>query len=219
MALDVIDQVGAVRREARSAVRDGKPVRVVAAAQSYDAEIADVWDAITNAERIPRWFLPISGELRLGGRYSLEGNADGEILECDPPSRLAVTWEFGGDVTWLEVRLDADGDRTTLELEHSAQVPPERWAEFGPGAVGVGWDLTLMGLAQHLGPGAPSVEPATAMAWMGSDEGLAFMARSSDAWADAAIAGGDDEIAARAAADRTIAAYTGSDATADAPDG
>ena len=34
-----------------------------------DAAIDDVWDACTNPERIPRWFLPVSGDLRLGGRY------------------------------------------------------------------------------------------------------------------------------------------------------
>ena len=46
-----------------------------------------MWDAVTSAERIPRWFLPISGDLRLGGRYQLEGNAGGEVLECAPPAR------------------------------------------------------------------------------------------------------------------------------------
>ena len=30
---------------------------------------------------------------------------------------------------------------TRLELEHIAHVDDERWAEFGPGAVGIGWDL------------------------------------------------------------------------------
>jgi uncharacterized protein YndB with AHSA1/START domain len=43
---------------------------------------------------IPRWFLPIAGDLRLGGRFQLEGNAGGEITECRPPRRLAVTWEL-----------------------------------------------------------------------------------------------------------------------------
>jgi peptidoglycan hydrolase CwlO-like protein len=36
--------------------------------RSYDAEIEELWDAVTNAERIPRWFAPITGELKLGGR-------------------------------------------------------------------------------------------------------------------------------------------------------
>jgi uncharacterized protein YndB with AHSA1/START domain len=45
--------------------------------QVYAAPVEDVWDACTNPARIPRWFLPVSGELRLGGRYQLEGNAGG----------------------------------------------------------------------------------------------------------------------------------------------
>jgi hypothetical protein len=35
------------------------------------------------------------------------------------------------------------------------------------------------------------------------------MTRSSNAWCEAAVAAGDEPEAARAAADRTIAAYTG----------
>ena len=34
--------------------------RVVAA---YATDADDLWDAVTNGERIPRWFLPISGDL------------------------------------------------------------------------------------------------------------------------------------------------------------
>ena len=43
--------------------------------RTYETTIVDLWDAITSAERIPRRFLPISGDLRLGGRYQLEGHA------------------------------------------------------------------------------------------------------------------------------------------------
>ena len=68
--------------------------------------IEDLWDVLTNAERIPRWFLPISGELELGGRYQLEGNAGGVITACEPPLHFTVTWEFGRDVSWAEVRLE-----------------------------------------------------------------------------------------------------------------
>ena len=58
---------------------------MVVASRSYDTDIDDLWEAITNAERIPRWFLPITGELRLGGRYQLQGNAGGTITACEPP--------------------------------------------------------------------------------------------------------------------------------------
>ena len=128
-----------------------------------------MWDACTNPLRIPRWFLPVSGDLRLGGRYQLEGNAGGTIERCDPPRGFTATWEFGGRVSWIEVRVTAGADgRTRLEIEHLAPLDAAGWAEFGPGAVGVGWDMALVGLAIHLSSGRPwtrsAVRPGAASA-------------------------------------------------------
>lgn len=97
--------------------------------------------------RLPRWFYPVSGDLRLGGSFQLEGNAGGEIRECDRPSRLNVT--FGGPESILDVRLTQTGDRTTVKLTHSV---PLAMAGSGAGAlfVGPGWDGALLGLAIHL---------------------------------------------------------------------
>ncbi|GAA3308787.1 hypothetical protein GCM10020295_71720 [Streptomyces cinereospinus] len=65
-----------------------------------------------------------------------------------------------------------------------------------------------MGLARHLS-GAPAVDPAEAEAWSMSEEGVRFATLSSDAWYAASVASGEPERAARAAADRTTAFYTG----------
>jgi hypothetical protein len=46
------------------------------------------------------------------------------------------------------------------------------------------------------------------MAWAASAEGREFMTLSSQRWCDASIAAGTDQADARAAADRTTAAYT-----------
>jgi uncharacterized protein YndB with AHSA1/START domain len=173
--IDIAGHVGAITRTVRRGERDGRPTQTIVAERTYDTAIDDLWDAITSPERIPRWLLPISGELRLGGRYQLEGNAGGEITTCEPPRRLAVTWEYGGDVTW--------------------------------GAVGIGWDLSLLGLALHVTSGA-AIDTAQAQAWQASDEAKEFMRGSSDAWCDADIAGGTPADIARAAADRTTEAYT-----------
>lgn len=206
--IDVVRQIGAVFREVRSCVHEGRPARVVVAARSYDTTVEDVWDALTSAERIPRWFLPVTGDLRLGGRYQLVGNAGGEITRCEPPRVLAVTWEFGGSVSWLTVALaDDQNGGTRLELEHIAHVD-DLWDQFGPGAVGVGWDLAIMGLGRHIETDA-TVDPAQAAAWSASDEGKNFVARSSADWCRASIAAGTDEADAKAAAERTTAAYTG----------
>lgn len=205
--IDPIRSAGLVTREIRSGSRDGQPTKTAVARRWYAADRPDVWDALTNAERIPRWFLPISGDLDVGGRYQLEGNASGDIERCQEPETFAVTWEFGGQVSWLQIHLsEADGG-TTLELVHEAHVDPDMWAQFGPGAVGVGWDLALHGLGQHLASGA-TLDPAEAEAWTIGPEGVQFVERAAEGWAQAAIGDGDDPGQARTAAQATVAFYT-----------
>jgi uncharacterized protein YndB with AHSA1/START domain len=206
--IDVVHQINAVQRRVGARTMEAGEARTVVVSQAYDAAIEDVWDACTSAERIPRWFLPVSGELKLGGRYQLEGNAGGTIERCDPPESFFVTWEFGGQVSWVEVRLTAEGTaRTRLEIEHIAHVGDDMWAQFGPGAVGIGWDSIFLGLSQHLS-GSPAVTPENSAAWVASDEGRRFMTLSGERWRDAHVASGADEAEARGMAERVIAAYT-----------
>jgi uncharacterized protein YndB with AHSA1/START domain len=194
--IDPIKQTDAVSREVDEAT-DGHTVVLT---RRYDGEPADVWDACTNAERIPRWFLPVSGELHEGGRYQLQGNAGGTIERCNPPTELAITWEFGGQVSRVQLRLSADGQGgTVLRLAHT--VPDDaKWQEFGPGAVGPGWDLTLLGLASHVG----DIESA-GPTWMRSPDGVRFLNLVSSGWRQAQLASGADVRAAEAAAERTLA--------------
>jgi uncharacterized protein YndB with AHSA1/START domain len=208
--IDVSQQINAVRRQVGSRAIEAGEARAVIVSQVYDTDIDDLWDACTNAERIPRWFLPITGDLRLGGHYQLEGNAGGTIETCDPPRGFTATWEFEGrGMTWIELRLTPEPDGgTRFELQHFGMIDDEMWAEFGPGAVGIGWELGLIGLAQHLASGE-AVDSAAAEAWSGSPEGVEFMTASNDRWCEANVAAGADAADARAAADRTIAAYTG----------
>ena len=210
MDFDVEGHLGAIERSVSSLERDGQPARAVTLSRSYATTLEDLWDAVTNGERIPRWFLPIGGELELGGRYQFEGNAGGVITACERPSHLAVTWEFGGEVGWVEARLSDDGrGRARLALTHTAHLS-EHWGEYGPGAVGVGWELGLMGLALHLTqPNEPKLDEA---AFVTSREGKALIAGSSEMWGQAAVAAGTDPDAARAAARRTTAFYTGESA-------
>jgi uncharacterized protein YndB with AHSA1/START domain len=203
---DPVAAAGLVAREIRTGSRDGSPTRIAIARRRYAAERPDVWDTLTNPERLPRWFLPVSGDLVVGGRYQLEGNAGGVVESCDAPESLAVTWEYGDQVSWLRVELsEADGG-TTLELAHEAHVDPELWAQFGPGAVGLGWDLALYALGRHLAGAA--LDPAAELAWPVTPEGTRFVRSAGEDWAEAAIRDGDDPREARAAAQGAIAAYT-----------
>ena len=206
--IDVDHQISAVRRTVGDRVLEAGTARVVTIGQAYDTDAADLWNALTDIERIPRWFLPISGDLRAGGTYQLEGQAHGTILTCDPPREFTATWEFGDSVSWIEVRVVGEGaDRSRFELAHIMHVD-DQWEQFGPGAVGMGYDGALVGLTIHLSTGAP-VDPATGQDWLASAGGRRFQERSAQSWYEAAVAAGDDPQWARAATDRCTAAYLG----------
>ncbi len=198
--IDIVREIDAVQREVGEGRIPAGAGRTIRLRRDYDAPIEDVWDALTNPDRISRWFLPISGDYRIGGRYQFEGNAGGEIVACERPDRLKVTWVYGEDasganVSELEVRLTTvDGGATRFELEHTAVVPEEAWEQFGPGAVGVGWDGGVLGLALHLRGGSVG-DP---IAWQLSAEGRDFFARSSEAWGAANEAAGADPTMAGA---------------------
>lgn len=206
--IDVDTQIDSVTRRVSTRVLDTGWARVVALTESFDVTVGKLWDLTTTKENIPKWFLPISGELRLGGRYQLEGNAGGRIESCNAPERFAATWESGGEASWIEVAYRRTSDaKSELELKHIAHIDADQWAEYGPGAVGIGWDMALMGLATHVKTGEP-VDPHAGAAWAGSDDGVEFMRRSSDVWRAANVAAGTEDNAASAAADRVLAAYT-----------
>lgn len=192
--IDIIAEIAATRRETGVVTIGGTEARTVVMHRTYDAEVDDVWDALTDPERIQRWFLPVTGDLRLGGRFQFKDNAGGEVLRCEPPRLLRISWVYGepqpGDVSEVEIRLTADGAKTKLDFEHVATVDEERWSTFGPGAVGVGWDGGLLGLGLHLtGNDIPEEEK---LPWMMSAEGREFYTRSSEAWGAALAAAGAD---------------------------
>ncbi|MFF3465068.1 SRPBCC family protein [Streptomyces sp. NPDC001984] len=205
---DIVDRINEIhRRVGRRTVADGE-AHTVLLRRTYDAPAEDVWDACTDPERINRWFLPVSGDLKLGGHYQLQGNAGGEILECEPPKRLKVSWVMGDSPGFseVEVRLTPEGaERTVFELEHVAVVPPEFWDQFGPGAVGVGWDLTALGLGLYLAGNA--ISPAEAEAWQSTDEARTAMTRSSEAWGEAYAASGATGDVVAAAVTATTGFY------------
>jgi uncharacterized protein YndB with AHSA1/START domain len=203
--------IGAEFRAVTDRKWDGKAAKAVVAARVYDTDPDDLWDALTSAERLPRWFAPVTGDLQLGGRYQVQGNAGGTILRCEPGRALDLTWEFGGGISWVTLRLAAEGEGTRLTLEHivlAADLDGEHWRKFGPAAVGVGWDLSFMGLGLHIASGAERPADAGA-AWAASEAGKAFMRESAAAWARAHIASGEAPETAERMAAATAAFYTG----------
>jgi uncharacterized protein YndB with AHSA1/START domain len=205
--IDIAKVLGPVDRAVRNFEKDGKPATAVVLTRLYDTTVDDLWDALTSKERIPRWFLPVEGELTLGGHYQLRGNAGGTVTACTPPKHFAATWEFGGGVTWIDVKVSAERGQARMTLEHTAFVE-DHWNLYGPGAVGIGWDLSLMGLYLHLLSGQ-AVDAAEFAVWSASAAGKSFVTESGEAWRAAHVASGEDPASAKERSDRTIGFYGG----------
>ncbi|MEU4291435.1 SRPBCC family protein [Kribbella sp. NPDC026596] len=197
--IDILEHINAVQREVS---RTGETV-TVRMRRTYQAAPEELWDALTDPERMKRWFMPVTGDLRVGGSFQLEGNAGGEILECEPPKALRVT--FGGPTSLLELRLTASGSSTDLELEHSMSEPP---APGGSGAlwVGPGWDGGLLGLALYVTGELPADADPVEMA--NSPEVVKYNEQSVRVWIEAVRSSGTtDESDLAEAAKISMAQY------------
>ena len=125
-------------------------------ALKLDVPREDVWAAITEPERISKWFGDSTElDLRPGGAGVFRW---GDIVvrvvveEVDPPRRFSYRWEpshvqAGGPTTLVEFTLEEVEGGTELRLVESgfAALPAESRAENSEG-----WDSELAELAEHL---------------------------------------------------------------------
>jgi len=91
----------------------------------YATDIDDLWQAITDRDRLARWMADYDGELRLGGTWQVASEDDvpwatGTVTACDPPRSFTTTWHATGeDPTELVVSLESVPGGTRLLLEHT----------------------------------------------------------------------------------------------------
>jgi len=105
----------------------------------FGTGIEDLWQALTDPERLARWYGDLEADLRPGGEYHIRVHASGwdgtgRIEACEPPRRLVVTGkdpdEPFEEVT--EVTLTADGGQTLLVIEQQG-LPLDQLAAYGAG--------------------------------------------------------------------------------------
>jgi len=115
----------------------------------YDTDLADLWSAITEPDRLARWVATVEGDLRLGGmieaRFTSTWEGPGRIDVCDPPNHLVLTMEPGtDDEAVIEAVLTAEGERTRLVVEERG-LPLD--VLHGHGA---GWQAHVEDLGRYL---------------------------------------------------------------------
>lgn len=204
---DVLEELAAARRTMGKGSLPAGDAYTVEVRRRYAARIDDVWDALTSPERLRRWLAPVTGDLRLGGRFELDGGEHGEILQCEPPRLLKVSWLYGPDAdAWpgtseVEVRLSpGQADDTEFELIHAAVLEEPLFPTYGPGAGGVGWDLALLALARLLAGGETTDRE-------GGRTSHEFIRRSAAAWGEAHLAAGGEPEHVAAAVEATTKFY------------
>lgn len=93
--IDIRNQLDAIRREVTEQQTDDGEAVSVLLRRAYDSPIEDVWDAVTDPDRIARWLYPVSGELKVGGTFQLEGNAGGNPgLRAPDPAQGDLWWAY-----------------------------------------------------------------------------------------------------------------------------
>jgi uncharacterized protein YndB with AHSA1/START domain len=137
--------------------------------RGFAASPAEVFDAWTNPEVLRRWWAAqptwtspgCEVDLRVGGRYRLRMCDEqsgqvyavgGEYREVERPRRLVYTWCWEGteglhpgEVSVVSVEFRAEGEGTTVVLEHSELGSEESRVRHGRG-----WEGSLDNLARRI---------------------------------------------------------------------
>jgi uncharacterized protein YndB with AHSA1/START domain len=120
----------------------------------YPHPIWRVWQALTSADALAQWLMPNDFEARLGQRFTFRtapqhgwsGIVECEVVELEPPERLAYTWSGGPQLplTLVSFTLAELGPQTRLRLVHSG------FASGGPSGISIrdlldsGWGSNIL---------------------------------------------------------------------------
>jgi uncharacterized protein YndB with AHSA1/START domain len=133
---------------------------VVRMKSRFEADINDVWSALTVPERLARWYGTVRGDLRVGGEFSAVvfgsgWDGRGRIDVCVPPQKLEVIqWEEEGPETRVEAELAGDDQGTMLVIDTRGMPLDVLWA------FGCGWQTHVEDLAAHLAGNDPDDWPS-----------------------------------------------------------
>jgi uncharacterized protein YndB with AHSA1/START domain len=115
---------------------------VVRMEDRFDTGIDDLWGALTDPDRLARWYGEVEGELSQGGeftvRIALAGERAGRVEACEPPQHLLLEMRDPEarpgqpERTVIEVRLTSEGAQTRLVWE-TRGLPVDLLPAYGAG--------------------------------------------------------------------------------------
>jgi uncharacterized protein YndB with AHSA1/START domain len=135
-------------------LRSADGAGVVRVEERYATDIDDLWSALTDPDRLARWYGQVDGELGLGGEFRMSVDASGwegtgRVEACEPPRRLMVTTKELSESfrKTVEATLTSEDDHTVLVIEVRG-MPLDKIAFFG-----AGWQIHTEDLAAYLAGG------------------------------------------------------------------
>lgn len=125
-------------------------VGTVVVEATFHTDQADLWDALTDPDRLRRWIADVSGDLRDQGVITLAFTSGwtgtGTILECREAERLVVltTDDDGAETTTITAELTSTAEGTVLRVEETGLKLSELHFH------GAGWQVHVEDLAALL---------------------------------------------------------------------
>ena len=108
----------------------------------FDTDIDELWSAVTDPDRLARWYGEVDCELSKEGEFrvhiALAGERTGRVEACEPPRRLLLTMRDPDpqpgqpEQTLLEAQLIPEGTGTRLVWEERG-MPVILLAAYGAG--------------------------------------------------------------------------------------
>jgi uncharacterized protein YndB with AHSA1/START domain len=150
--------------------RNFKPAIVYTIYIAASAE--KVWQALTTAEFSRQYFsgFAIEADLKVGGAFIARApdgsvHISGEVIECDPPNKLTVTWnvnwpalveKLGPTLVTYEIEPAGDAVKLTMLQSHDREISDDILCGGRQG-----WPAILSGLKSLLETGhAPAIRMA-----------------------------------------------------------
>jgi uncharacterized protein YndB with AHSA1/START domain len=121
----------------------------------FDTDPDDLWDAMTDPQRLERWIAKVDGDLRVGGvvhaRFTSGWEGPGRIEVCDAPHRLLARMSPDTpEETVIEATITPEGSASRLVLEERGILLSEIAGH------GAGWHAHIQDLGSHLEFDQPS---------------------------------------------------------------
>jgi len=152
---DAVDTAASGTTRLLASLRQENGAGVVHLEDVYDADIDDLWSAITDPSRLGRWAAKVEGEPRVGGEFRIEWvsgwEGTGRVEVCEAPHHLRITtWSDEDAPAIIDATLVAEGDRTRLIVENIGL----RLGDYHVYASG--WQAHLEDLGRYFAGRAPS---------------------------------------------------------------